>query len=217
MLPSRTPYSKRSRFPVVIGTVVLGLLLSCSPLHKQMQSAATDIRTVQKFKPAFTVALYSATVDVVGNHLSGLLLIKKMPDSSIRMVFSNEMGLTFFDFEFSENGDFKVYSIIKKMNKRSVIKTLRHDFELILMNRLEKGEVKTENGLLYFIFPQTKGFNYYITNEKSTELIRLERASNKKTIVEAVMKNYTGAGIPDTIGISHKTFELNIGLKRIER
>jgi hypothetical protein len=44
----------------------------------------------------------------------------------------------------------------------------------------------------------------------------MERASNKKTIVEAVMKNYQ-SGIPDTIGISHKTFEFNIGLKRIER
>ncbi|MBK7307905.1 MAG: hypothetical protein IPI88_13305 [Chitinophagaceae bacterium] len=50
---------------------------------------------LQKFKPAFTVALYNTTVDVMGNHFSGLLLIKKMPDSSTRMVFSNEMGLGF--------------------------------------------------------------------------------------------------------------------------
>jgi hypothetical protein len=183
-----------------------------------MQSASADIRMVQKFKPAFTVALYSATVDVVGNHLSGLLLIKKMPDSSTRMVFSNEMGLSFFDFEFGADGSFKVYSIIKKMNKRSVIKTLRHDFELVLMNTLDesKASVRTQDGLLYFIFPQAKGFNYYITNADGSELLRMERASNKKPIVEAVMQNYNN-GIPDTIGISHKTFEFNIGLKRIER
>jgi hypothetical protein len=30
------------------------------------------------------------------------------------------------------------------------------------------------------------------------------------------MKNYTH-GIPDTIGISHKTFNFTIGLKRIEQ
>jgi hypothetical protein len=183
-----------------------------------MQSASADMNVLQKFKPAFTVALYNTTVDVMGNHLSGLLLIKKMPDSSTRMVFSNEMGLSFFDFEFKDNGDFKVYSIIKKMNKKSVIKTLRHDFELILMNSLDnsKASVKTNNGLLYFIFPQAKGYNYYITNADGSELVRLERASNKKTIVEAVMQHYKN-GIPDTIGISHKTFEFNIGLKRIER
>jgi hypothetical protein len=183
-----------------------------------MQSANADINTLQKFKPAFTVALYNTTVDVVGNHLSGLLLIKKMPDSSTRMVFSNEMGVGFFDFEFKPDGDFKVYSIMKKLNKKSVIKTLQHDFELILMNNLDnsKAVVKTKDGLTYFIFPQGKGFNYYITSANGSELVRMERASNKKTIVEAVMKNYIN-GIPDTIGISHKTFEFNIGLKRIER
>ena len=206
------------RIPYLILSSSLLFILSCSPAHQQMQSAAADVNLLQKFKPAFTVALYNTTVDVVGNHLSGLLLIKKMPDSSTRMVFSNEMGFSFFDFEFAADGSFKVYSIIKKLNKKSVIKTLQHDFELILMNNLDnsKAVVKTNEGLTYFIFPQSKGFNYYITNQSGDELVRLERASNKKTIVEAVMKNYIN-GIPDTIGISHKTFEFNIGLKRIER
>ena len=196
----------------------LFLVLGCSPVHKQMQSVTADINVLQKFKPAFSVALYNTTVDVLGNHLSGLLLIKKMPDSTTRMVFSNEMGFTFFDFEFAADGNFKVYSIIKKMNKRSVIKTLQHDFELVLMNRLDysNSSVRTEKGFLYFIFPKNNGYNYYITNANGTELVRMERASSKKTIVEAVMKNYIN-GIPDTIGISHKTFEFNIGLKRIER
>ena len=107
---------------------------------------------------------------------------------------------------------------MKKLNKKSVIKTLQHDFELILMNNLDnsKAVVKTNDGLTYFIFPQSNGFNYYITNQTGDELVRMERASSKKTIVEAVMKNYQN-GVPDTIGISHKTFEFNIGLKRIER
>lgn len=187
-------------------------------MHKQMQSATANVSVVQKFKPAFTVALYKTTVDVVGNHLSGLLLIKKMPDSSIRMVFSNEMGLSFFDFEFGANGSFKVYSIIKKMNRKSVIKTLRHDFELVLMNTLDdnKAIVKTKDEQLYFIFPQKKGYNYYITNAGATELLHMQRASNKKPIVDAVMKNFVN-GVPDTIGISHKTFTFNIGLKKIEQ
>ena len=210
MRPFRIPYL------ILISSLVI--LLGCSPSYKQMQSAVADVSVLQKFKPAFTVALYNTTVDVVGNHLSGLLLIKKMPDSSTRMVFSNEMGLSFFDFEFKAGGDFKVYSIMKKLDKKSVIKTLQHDFELILMNNLDnsKAIVKFNEGLTYFIFPQSKGYNYYITNQNGNELVRMERASNKKTIVEAVMKNYLN-GIPDTIGISHKTFEFNIGLKRIER
>lgn len=206
------------RIPYLILSSCLLFIISCSPSYRQMQTATADVNVLQKFKPAFTVALYNTTVDVVGNHLSGLLLIKKMPDSTTRMVFSNEMGLGFFDFEFKPGGDFKVYSIMKKLDKRSVIKTLQHDFELILMNDLDnsKAVVKANEGLTYFIFPQAGGFNYYITNQNGSELVRMERSSGKKTIVEAVMKHYIN-GIPDTIGISHKTFEFNIGLKRIER
>jgi len=86
------------------------------------------------------------------------------------------------------------------------------------MNRLDPTPAsgRTNNGQIYFIFPQAKGSNYYIVNATGEELVRMERASNKKTIVEAVMKNYIN-GVPDTIGISHKTFEFNIGLKRLER
>ncbi|MEJ0104062.1 MAG: hypothetical protein WDO19_16515 [Bacteroidota bacterium] len=183
-----------------------------------MQPATGHVSGLTKFKPAFTVALYTTQVDVVGNHLSGLLLIKKMPDSSTRMVFSNEMGFKFFDFEFSPGGNFKVYSVIKQMNKKPVLKTLRKDFELILMQHLDSAaaSVRTNNGLLYYVFPQAKGYNYYITDSTGEMLVRMERASKRKTVVEAVMKNYTN-GIPDTIGISHKTFNFKIGLKRIEQ
>jgi hypothetical protein len=183
-----------------------------------MQSATGDATLLQKFKPSFGTALYKTQVDVVGNYLSGLLFIKKMPDSSIRMVFSNEMGFKFFDFEFGADGSFKVYSVISKMNRKSVLKTLRKDFELILMKDLDKepASIRKDNGLLYYIYPESKGYNYYITDSLGDKLIRMERASKSKTVVEAVMENYIN-GIPDTIGISHKTFNFTIGLKRIER
>ncbi|MBI3883246.1 MAG: hypothetical protein HY305_03280, partial [Sphingobacteriales bacterium] len=117
------------------------VLFSCTTVYKNLQPATGNTSNLQKFKPDFTVALYNTQVDVIGNHLSGLLLIKKMPDSITRIVFSNEMGFTFFDFEFSSTGNFKVHSIIKKMNKKAVIKTLRKDFELVLMRNLDNNKL----------------------------------------------------------------------------
>ncbi len=73
------------------------LLLSCAGIHKNLQIETGDVNLIQKFKPAFTVALYKTEVNVTGKYLSGLLIIKSMPDSSLRMVFSNEMGFKFFD------------------------------------------------------------------------------------------------------------------------
>lgn len=208
----------QSRIRYLLSGSCLFFFLGCSPVYKQMETATGNIGGLAKFKPAFSVALYKAQIDVVGNHLSGLLLIKKMQDSSIRMVFSNEMGFKFFDFEFTADRNFKVYSIVKQMNKKAVLKTLRKDFELILMDGLDSPDVsvRTSNGLIYYVFPQTKGYNYYITDSARGNLVGMERASNRKTVVQAIMKNYIN-GIPDTIGISHKTFNFTIGLKRIER
>ncbi|MEO5996790.1 MAG: hypothetical protein ABIN89_08660 [Chitinophagaceae bacterium] len=192
--------------------------LACVSPYKGLQNASVDITCVEKFKPVFTSALYNTQVNVIGKHLSGLLLIKMMPDSSIRMVFSNEMGFTFFDFEFSATGNFKVYSIIKQMNKKAVIKMLRKDFELILMRQIDtiKVIVKKNDRHNYFIFPQGKEFNYYITDLKCDQLVRIEKTSKRKIKVQVIMQNYV-KGIPDTIGISHRNFNFNIGLKRLQR
>src|SRR5258706_14559428 len=127
----------RSRIRYLLSGSLLLFLPGYMPVYSQMRAATGNISGLMKFKPAFTVALYKTEVDIVGNHLSGLLLIKKMQDSSTRMVFSNEMGFTFFDFEFTQQRNFKVFSFTKKMNKKALIKTLRNDFELILMEGLD--------------------------------------------------------------------------------
>jgi hypothetical protein len=143
--------------------------------------------------------------------------MKTMPDSSLRIVFSNEMGFKFFDFEFAADGAFKVHYILKKMDKKAVIKTLRKDFELVLMRKLDtsKAAIFSRNGQIYYRFKQEKGYNYYVTNQGGTELIQMERSSRRKPVVIAIMKDMI-AGIPDTIGITHKNFNFGIGLKRTE-
>ena len=173
---------------------------------------------IKKFQPQFSTSLYSTQVNIVGNHLSGLLVIKKMPDSSIRIVFTSEMGLSLFDFEFGANNAFKVHYIISKMNRKAVIKTLRKDFDLVLMRGLDMntGNIFRDNNRIYYGFPQEKGSNYYITDPECKDLLGMERASRKKSVVRAVMKDYQN-GIPDTIGITHTNFQFTIGLKRLVR
>jgi hypothetical protein len=194
------------------------LVMGCSSAYRQLQPATNDTSLLQKFRPVFSTALYRTSVDVMGRHLSGLLLIKRMPDSSLRMVFSNEVGFKFFDFEFSKDGAFRVFSIIRQMNKKAVINTLRKDFELLLMERLDMGRAitRTGDGLVYYSFPKDKGYDHYITDTTGTRLVRMERSSKRKPVMDAIMRNYIG-GMPDTIGITHRNFNFTIALKRIER
>lgn len=208
-----------SRMRFLLLSSCLLTLCGCSSVYKNLKPADGDVRGIKKFAPYFANVLYKTEVDVIGgHHLSGLLLIKTLPDKSVRMVFSNEMGFKFFDFEFKPDGGFKVYYIIKQMDKRPVIITLQKDFELLMMRKQNPstGYMRKDDHYLYYVFPQEKGANYYITNPQGTELIRMERSSDRKPVVQAIMKDFH-QGIPDTIGISHKNFKFNIGLKRLAR
>jgi c-di-AMP phosphodiesterase-like protein len=196
----------------------LFFIAGCSRVYENLQPAKGDISAIEKLKPDFKATLYKAQINVTSHHLSGLLLIKILPDSSTRVVFSNEMGLKFFDFEFKPNGDFKVYYVIEQMNKKPVIKTLKKDFELILLLKQDNktGFLRKDSQYLYYIFPKKKGYYCYVTDTTNTRIVRMEIASPRRPIVEAVADNYN-KGIPDTIGITHKNFNFTIGLKKIER
>lgn len=167
-------------------------------------------------KPFFGSALYRTEVDVIGKHLGGLLIIKMMPDSGTRLVFTSEMGLTFFDFGFSKDGQFTVYRIIHQMDKKAVIKTLRKDFELILWEHTDASHMRTltDGRNRYYGFPQEKGINYYITDSACTRLLRAEKSSNRKPFVVAQWPGFKG-GTPDSVVISHTQFSFTIALKRL--
>lgn len=191
------------------------LCASCSSAYKKLQRTNAGTNCVAAFKPSFTRALYTAQVNVTGKHLSGLLLIKTMPDSSARVVFSSEAGFTFFNFEWNKHA-FKVHYIFSQMNKKPVIKTLRKDFELVLMQHLNAPEPYTlkSSESYYHVFPDGKDFYYYITDSACTNLLRMERGSKRKKVMEAVML-HSNDGMPDSIGIKHHNFSFDIGLKRL--
>lgn len=205
------------RFLLLLSSCFL-FFSGCTTMYRQLAVTNGEVTDIQQFKPVVKVALYAAQVDVAGNHLSGLLMMKKMPDSSTRLVFSNEMGFTFFDFEITSEGVFKVHSVIKKMNKKSVLTTLKKDFELVLMQNLaaENLVVRKSGSLLYYIFPQKKGYYCYIIDAISNKMVHMERSSERKNVVSAEMKNYYN-GMPDTIGITHHNFNFTIGLKKLEK
>jgi hypothetical protein len=140
-----------------------------------------------------------------------------MPDSSLRVVFANEMGFKFFDFEFKPDGSFVKHYMLDKMDKKAVVKTLRGDFELVFLNPdLSKAHVARDKMSQYIVVPTPKGNNYYITDTTCTRLDHIEKSSRRKAVVKAWLgpaKN----GIPDSILIQHQAFKFNISLQHAEQ
>ena len=161
---------------------------------------------------------YNTSVDVLGKHMSGLLLIKNMLDSSKRVVFTSEAGLTFFDFEFSKEGNFKVKSVISQFDKRSVIQTLQKDFELVMGLPFQKGDYDRfiAGEEVYFGVKQKNETAYFITNKDCASLQRLEWGDKRKRLV-TVRTPGSGFPTPALIEVDHHTFRMNIRLTRIQK
>jgi len=83
------------------------------------------------FDSAFDKALFKASLDVRDHNMTGLLFVKKMTDSVHRIIFSNEFGMTFFDFELTADS-FNVVYCFEPMNKKGLIRIFETDFRLLL-------------------------------------------------------------------------------------
>jgi hypothetical protein len=183
-----------------------------------MQADRSDNDCANKLAPRrINSSWYHASVDVVGNHISGLLLIKNMPDSSKRVVFTSEAGVTFFDFGFS-TGNFQVHNIIKQLDRKPVVETLRKDFELILGIPFQGSDFQrwTMDDEVFYGVKQKKETAYFITTKDCASLRRLELGSSRKRKVSVVIAGESYPS-PDQIELTHHTFKMKISLTRFEK
>jgi len=202
------------RYLICLNAAVL--IFSCST-YRHLQKIQTGETCVQKFKPEFSKVMYTISADVENKHISGLLIIKSMADSSTRIVFTNEMGFPYFDFGFPAGHGFVVYQVTPKMNSKFVIRALRKDFELILFRNMDSTRyfALTDSTLVYHAYPQDSGINYYITDAVCRQLVKMQRSSNKKPVVEASFLGNISENAPDSIVIRHLNFKFTITLKKI--
>jgi hypothetical protein len=192
--------------------LVMGCSVSPYPYLQKQEHFSSCFNTL---RPAFSKILYNAQVNVTGKHLSGLLLFKTMTDSSVQVVFTNEMGVTFFHFEYGKS-KFRVVSIIEKMNKKVVINRLRDDIGLLLQYGFQKTppEIYSYQGGWYYRFIKGKEQVFYITDQQCSTVTGIETASSKRKKI--VVNMHPGSsGMPDSVYLAHQFFEYNITLKQI--
>ncbi|GAB3655183.1 hypothetical protein GCM10027594_28470 [Hymenobacter agri] len=195
------------------------LCLGCTRLSYPDRTpvAGADAAALRALQPQFTTTLYRTQIDVVGKHLSGLLFFKKQPDESFRVVFTNEMGLNFFDFRFADH-QFTVEHCIEQLNKKAVINQLHKDIGFVLMTDLDyaRGRVAAQGPQRFYFFAAGKETTTYVTDAATRQISRIENASPRKLKVVVSLTKST-AGMPDSVFIDHKLFPFTIALKQIAR
>jgi hypothetical protein len=178
---------------------------------------STDL--IPLFKNNQPAPLFKTNVRLYGKQFGGLLLVKKMPDSTYRIVFTNETGIKFFDFELKEERLITHYCI-EKFNKKAVLNTIANDIELLLFeNRFnKKGIVLSDSEKKWTAYNFTKnGLNdYYFISKTNHTIERIEQIDKKKKKVIIDLYAYKG-NVPSIIKIRHKAIRLQIDLLLLER
>jgi hypothetical protein len=196
---------------------LLILLFSCAPkIHQDYKEISSEATLTPVFDASKSY-LYKAKIDILKYYLSGLLFIKPVTEDTFRLVFTNELGIKFFDIEFFPKGK-TVHYIMEKMNKKAVINTLEKDMKLFLMNDLvmaKAQELQSETGSTVFKFKGDKENYFYFLNDSSV-LERIELTTKKKVKVEVDLKDYQ-ENVPHLINIKHHNFKFNIELNYLQR
>jgi hypothetical protein len=205
-----------------LNSLIVLLFASCSAPYRHLTEQSVNSQSALKFKPVFEKTLYRCVVDgriiFKKYHLSGLLFFKTLENGTVRAIYQNEMGFTFFDFEWDTNDSFKVNTVMPRLNRPAVIRTLRKDIELLLMKGLqpETEIVFTDRGKLLFRRLNIEGgYAYYI--EEDGRLIRIENAGEKaKVITMHIEGKNDPSGMPRKVLIDHHKANFTIQLNKID-
>lgn len=152
-------------------------------------------------------------MEVYGNDISGILIIKKISDSTHRVVMTSDFGNKMIDFEISEN-DFKLNYVLPDLDKKMVINFLKNDFRELLKQKYAVTE-RFENNESFIDVSKNGKKTYYLFFDKTTEILKqIVYTQNKREKIDFTYeaKKHTFA---ETINLQHKDFKINIKLFQI--
>ena len=205
------------RFLRLSSLILLVFAASCASPYKGLEKA-NEAKSAMRFKPVFERELYRCTVDgrvlFKKFHLSGVLLFKEL-ETGTRVVFQNEMGISFFDFEWDNNDSFKVNQVMEQLDRPAVVKTLQKDLSLLLMKNLNETSEQhfAHESDAYHRFSLNKGYVYYIEN--SARLMRIENTGERKKVVTIALQDKARPqDMPEEILIDHHKANFRIQLKK---
>jgi hypothetical protein len=162
----------------------------------------------------FDKALFKASLDISKHHLTGLLFMKQTSDTSVRMVFSNEIGMNYFDFEFVRE-QFVIHYCFPSLSRKSLLKILESDFRLLLPDnsvKILKVLHPAENPSDTEYKVKSTAGRYFYTLENNSKRISLITSSGKFLKKTRIIFSSTGIGVPGKIRILNPTIKLTLSL-----
>ena len=102
----------------VLLLLVMQLSVSCSP---RISGEGSIVPPAIELAKGESSQKYNIQLDFMKHHMSGMLIVRRMPDNEIRIVASTYFGLSLFDFSL-QDGKFNVNSCIEPMQREKMSK-----------------------------------------------------------------------------------------------
>lgn len=144
---------------------------------------------------------YKATIDVLKNHLSGILIVKQTDSITTHFVFVTELGMKMFDFSYS-NHTMKADFVFGPLNKPKLVKSLMRNFEnMFLLKAINHpaGECKNNLSNFYMLEKFSEDINSVYIKTDSLKRTRSLEVFNGKKKSSKIDYNYN----PGPGNISH--------------
>ncbi|WP_228446559.1 hypothetical protein [Chryseobacterium sp. 3008163] len=157
--------------------------------------------------------VYKCQMEVYGNDISGILIIKKISETTHRVVMTSDFGNKMIDFEISEN-DFKLNYVLADLDKKMVINFLKNDFQELLRQKYPVAESFENENFSIFRSERDKKKYYLSFNKENSLLTNIVYTKNNKEKINFSFeaKKPTFA---EMINLEHKDFKINIKLFQI--
>lgn len=206
---------------LLLSSFIAILFSACHFGHYGRLTKATAPSTALKpiFGDNFNSFLFKTNITVYGKDYSGLLVTKQMSPQDYRVIFTTELGMKLFDFEFKDTA-FTLHYCVPQFNKPKLLKVIQKDIETLLMNDLNKKtfEYFSDSKMLYSIHKSKNGKldNYYFTDKSTAHLMKIEHAKKRRKKTTFTLSNYQN-DFPGNILIQHHDIKLKIELNLLKK
>lgn len=196
-------------------SLIFTLFISCKTyrLHDVKPITASEKTVENLYFSSKEDYVYKCQMDIYKNHVSGILIIKKINATTHRVVLTSDFGNKLIDFELSEN-DFKLNYVLPDLDKKIVIIFLKNDFQQLLKQKYPISEnFENENSKIYLSKIDDK--TYYLFFNKEDQLLKeIVSTKNNKEKIDFTFdaKKHIFA---DSLNLQHKDFKINIKLFQI--
>ncbi|MET3537953.1 hypothetical protein [Chryseobacterium limigenitum] len=196
-------------------SLIFLLFVSCKTYQlADVKSVSNSEKTVENlYFSSNEDYVYKCQMDIYKNHVSGILIIKKLNDATHRVVLTSDFGNKLIDFEISED-NFKLNYVLADLDKKIVINFLKNDFQQLLKQKYPVTEsFENEKSKIYLSKLDKKQY-YLFFNKENGLLNKIIYTKNNKEKIDFTFeaKKHIFA---DILNLQHKDFKINIKLFQI--